>query len=579
MSDDATVTTHVSGVATAPTHEPGVRPALRSSEYEIESVIGSGGMGEVLLASDRRIGREVAIKRMLGTKPTAEQVALFLREARIQARLDHPAVVPVFELGEDEAGRPYFAMKRLTGRTLHELLRDPSSSPQRLLRAFVDVCLVIDLAHEKGVIHCDLKPTNVMLGNYGEVYVLDWGIARVDEGHGGALAELALATSGVSGTPGYMAPEQALGDVRPASDVYSLGCILFEILVREPLQPRETDATTRPMDADSAARRRPDRAVPPELDQLCTASIAPSIGDRPTARALAEGVQRYLDGDRDLELRKALAVAKLAEARSAHATGDRALAIQGGSAALALDPASRDAAALVGQLMLQPPVDPPPELRAELAAADASDVRRHARRAALAYLVVIPLLPLAIWNGIESWAIVIAAFGTALTLSAFAWWLVVRPERTLFEMALYASGNALFIGLLVRAAGPFTFVPAIVSVLTASLSAYPIFARRSWLLLSLVGLGWVIPIVVELAGWVSPTWSVEPRGILMHNAALTLHGTATSLLVFAVCLAAILISGQLAATIATGHHDAKQRLVSQAWHLRQLLPPIERAKS
>lgn len=88
----------------------------------------------------------------------------------------------MFELGEDEAGRPYFAMKRLTGRTLHELLRDPSSSPQRLLRAFVDVCLVIDLAHEKGVIHCDLKPTNVMLGNYGEVYVLDWGIARVDEG-------------------------------------------------------------------------------------------------------------------------------------------------------------------------------------------------------------------------------------------------------------------------------------------------------------------------------------------------------------------------------------------------------------
>ncbi|MEO7729385.1 MAG: serine/threonine-protein kinase, partial [Kofleriaceae bacterium] len=193
--------------------------------YELGELLGRGGMGEVLLAHDGVIGREVAIKRMRHADPTPEAETRFVREAKIQARLQHPAIVPVHELGRDEAGRPYFTMKRLAGRTLQELLGEPM---QRLLRAFVEVCLAVEFAHEHGVIHRDIKPTNIMLGDFGEVYMLDWGVALV-LGDGTAkpsvtdIAALEGETQvgAVMGTPGYMPPEQALGyQMTPAVDVY-----------------------------------------------------------------------------------------------------------------------------------------------------------------------------------------------------------------------------------------------------------------------------------------------------------------------------------------------------------------------
>ncbi|HET9991223.1 MAG TPA: serine/threonine-protein kinase [Kofleriaceae bacterium] len=152
--------------------------SLPDPGYQIGELIGRGGMGEVVVAQDQRIGREVAVKRIRAQTPSHDAVERFLREARIQARLDHPAIVPVYELGTDAAGLPYFTMKRLTGVTLGKRLADKAPI-QPLLRAFVDVCLAIQLAHTRGVVHRDLKPSNIMLGDYGEVYVLDWGVARV----------------------------------------------------------------------------------------------------------------------------------------------------------------------------------------------------------------------------------------------------------------------------------------------------------------------------------------------------------------------------------------------------------------
>ena len=155
--------------------EPGVLPP---PGYVLGETIGRGGMGAVIAAQDLRIGREVAVKRMATMTPDGEQVARFLREARIQARLEHPAIVPVHELSVDELGRPFFTMKRIAGQTLGERLAD--RVPQnRLLRVFVDVCRAIEFAHARGVVHRDLKPSNIMLGDYGETYVIDWGIARV----------------------------------------------------------------------------------------------------------------------------------------------------------------------------------------------------------------------------------------------------------------------------------------------------------------------------------------------------------------------------------------------------------------
>src|SRR5688572_24537938 len=156
-------------------------PPVSPAGYALREVLGRGGMGEVVLATDEKFGRAVAIKRMRGrASPTA--IVRFEREARIQARLEHPSIVPVHELGRDANGRPFFTMKRLAGVTLAQVLANETvvriRPRQQLLRAFADVCRAIDLAHTRGVIHRDLKPANIMLGDFGEVYVLDWGVAR-----------------------------------------------------------------------------------------------------------------------------------------------------------------------------------------------------------------------------------------------------------------------------------------------------------------------------------------------------------------------------------------------------------------
>src|SRR5678815_2301398 len=161
-------------------------PPTTEMRYRFGEVLGEGGMGEVLLAHDEHIGRDVAVKRIRSTEPSAEELSRFLREARVQGRLEHPAVVPVHDLTADRDGRPFFVMKRLTGTTMQELLAglragseaDAAATRRRLLRAFADVCLALEFTHSNGIIHRDLKPANIVLGDFGEVYVLDWGVAR-----------------------------------------------------------------------------------------------------------------------------------------------------------------------------------------------------------------------------------------------------------------------------------------------------------------------------------------------------------------------------------------------------------------
>jgi hypothetical protein len=556
---------------------PLTHPDLRPSDYQLGGVIGRGGMGEVLVARDRRLGREVALKRMLTPEPTADEVSAFLREARIQARLDHPAIVPVFELGHDGDGRPFFSMKRLEGVTLHDRLVEGGPT-QPLLRAFVDVCLAVDLAHSKGIVHRDLKPTNIMLGEFGEVYILDWGIAVILDDPDADATAVSPAASG-AGTPGYMAPEQVYGGAGPAADVYSLGCILFEILTAEPLAPRTTAAVTRHATVDSAAHRRPDLAIAPELDALCLAALQPVPGDRPSARELATQLERYLDGDRDLERRRGLAVEQLVQAETALAAGDRVLAMRAGGSALALDPTSPHAAALVTRLLLEPPAVPSPELGAELRASDAIEVRRHARRAALAYLAVVPLSPLAMWNGVKDWTLLLVILGSALVLATLAWRLVARPHRPLHEMVIYLCGTAALVAVMSRVFGPFTLVPALACLLTSSLMAYPAFAPRAWLVTGCIAVGWLLPLAAELAGAIARTWRVGGDGLVSVSRVLEIHGTVTLVLVMTSSFATILIAGYLSGSQAKGHFEAKRQLLIQAWHLKLLLPPVGAERS
>src|SRR5688572_22206174 len=135
-------------------------PKLTGERYRVGPTMAKGGMGEVLEAEDTQVGRHVALKRMLKKDPSDRAIARFIREAQIQGRLDHPAIVPVHEIGRDNDGRPFFVMKKLHGTTLADIL-DPKAPPkysqQALLRAFADVCLAIELAHTKGIVHRDLK--------------------------------------------------------------------------------------------------------------------------------------------------------------------------------------------------------------------------------------------------------------------------------------------------------------------------------------------------------------------------------------------------------------------------------------
>src|SRR5512140_1860536 len=180
-----------------PGRAPGAAAVTRDSRYRVGELIGKGGMGEVLAAFDEQIGREVAIKRIRADEPGDEARARFEREARVQGQLEHPAVVPVHDLAIDERGRPFFVMKRLSGTVMSDLLAalragdvaDEATARRRLLRAFAEVCLAVEFAHSKGIVHRDLKPANIMLGDFGEVYVLDWGIARAVGETAGATGE------------------------------------------------------------------------------------------------------------------------------------------------------------------------------------------------------------------------------------------------------------------------------------------------------------------------------------------------------------------------------------------------------
>jgi serine/threonine-protein kinase len=246
--------------STAP-HVPQTLPSelpLRLGRYEIAGELGRGGMGLVLRVRDPDLDRELAVKLLQPQNQHQEQLERrFLEEARITGRLEHPGIPAVHELGRADDGRPFFAMKLIRGRTLVELLHErpnPSHDLPRFLGVFEQLCQTIAYAHAHGVLHRDLKPANVMVGKFGEVQVMDWGLAKIRSETESAEpprpapgsvfrpSHEGLSQAGtVLGTPGYMAPEQARGEVArldERADVFGLGAILCEILTgRQPYAP------------------------------------------------------------------------------------------------------------------------------------------------------------------------------------------------------------------------------------------------------------------------------------------------------------------------------------------------------
>ena len=289
-------------------------PPLRSTvaeRYRRLEELGRGAMGVVELAEDMDLQRQVALKTLApeeAQRPGAHE--RLIREARLGGGMEHPNIVPVHELGMLEDGQPFFTMRRLQGRTLAEIFhgyrqQDDALIEQfgrvRLLTVLIQVCMAVEFAHSRGVVHRDVKPGNIMLGDFGEVQLLDWGIARRVEEPAGQDDGLSL-----TGTPGYMAPEQIRMevDVQPQlADVYALGCILYEALtLLRPIEdPDPEELMVRACNEDPVppSRRAPERAVPVELDEICLAALSRDPNERTsTARALARQLESFLEGAR-----------------------------------------------------------------------------------------------------------------------------------------------------------------------------------------------------------------------------------------------------------------------------------------
>jgi len=278
------------------------------SRYEDRGLLGRGGMGEVRRVYDRELQRVVAMKLLLPRRMNERALAHFVREARLHADLQHPGIVPVHDTGHLPDGRRYFTMREVHGQTLAKAISD-GMGLHALLAAFRQACQAVAYAHDRGVIHRDLKPANVMLGPFGEVLVLDWGIARGPgdspdlggdgEGHASGTRE-----GQVKGSPRYMAPEQARGQrdlISTATDVYGLGAMLYQILARE--APFADLKKAREVIAELAAGLTPlppssILPVPEDLEKICLRAMAARPADRfADAGALSEAVGAWLDGE------------------------------------------------------------------------------------------------------------------------------------------------------------------------------------------------------------------------------------------------------------------------------------------
>lgn len=289
-----------------------------------------GGMGRILLAHDEQLGRDVIIKELLAEvkaetagepvtperplRETTPMAARFVREARIAGQLEHPGIVPVHELGLRENGDLYYTMKFVRGRSMSEALRQASGLVERLklLPHVIDVCQAVAYAHSRGVIHRDIKPANVMVGEFGETVIIDWGLARIrksaTEGHSREI-DTGNADDGrqtmhgqVLGTPAYMAPEQAQGRaaaVDERTDIYALGALLYTLLTGQP----PYFAARRDEILQLAAEGLPERVcvrepeAPPELVAICEKAMSSDPAQRyPSARNMAEELQHFQSG-------------------------------------------------------------------------------------------------------------------------------------------------------------------------------------------------------------------------------------------------------------------------------------------
>lgn len=309
------------------------RGSLLPARYQLIEQIGAGGLGTVWQVRDKQMERTMAVKMLHAVRGDESTNLRLRREAMLTGALQHPGVPPIYDSGKLRSGGDFFSMKLVEGQTFGELLRSRRSDQAFLLSVFEQFAQTIAYAHAQGVVHRDLKPQNIMVGAFGEVQVMDWGMAKrlsepsLEEPTSSARGSLQMESAmldtavfsqdssirsaahdqtrygDVLGTPAYMSPEQARGendDVSQASDVFALGAILFELLAQEPLyraqSADETLASARNAEYGSIAGRLGERGVDVPLVELCTRCLQPQSQNRPNSAAVVAAVADYQAG-------------------------------------------------------------------------------------------------------------------------------------------------------------------------------------------------------------------------------------------------------------------------------------------
>jgi eukaryotic-like serine/threonine-protein kinase len=295
-------------------------------KYQFIRKIGEGGMGSVFEVFDADLNRRIALKTMhLVLEGWTGAVQRFLAEAQVMGQLQHPNIIPVYEVGLTEERSLYYTMPVVQGRTLKNILRairagEPeveSFSLTRLIQVFLQVIQAVSYAHDKGVIHKDLNPSNIMIGEHGEVQVLDWGLWQLaPKSKVSTSFAFPGAHAQISGTPGYMSPEQVQGaPLDHKTDIYALGAILYEVLTLQPLfqgSVQEVITATREKEPERPRERNKQREIPAVLEEICVKALSKKASERQkSAMQLSEELQKWLEVEAEKQQRRIRSIDKV----------------------------------------------------------------------------------------------------------------------------------------------------------------------------------------------------------------------------------------------------------------------------
>jgi len=527
------------------------------NRYDLGDVIGRGGMGAVFECRDSLVHRDVAMKVDEHGEGGGGR---FLREARLQGQLEHPNVVPIYDLGSTRDGHYFFTMKRIRGETMKDLLALPTTEYplRRALGDFGRVCEAVAYAHKKGIVHRDIKPSNIMVGEFGAVYIIDWGIAKqiCEDGEDGtgtnqSPTDVNLTRTGAMvGTPAFMAPEQRQGQSDERSDIYSLGLVGKEILQRETTPPPELLSATD-----------------------CATDEAPN-GRFQHVQELYKCIEAYLDGDRDEQRRQEIAEGYLATAQELISADQISRenyqrAVQNVGRALALSPDHKEGLDTLVRLMDRNLDVPPKEVVENLEASRGAARAKVTYWAMLAYAgALVSVLPF-VWAGLRSWApllIVCAGWLAAITVTGI-YGRRAKMRASLMIPILVVVNVANAASTLIT--GWLVLLPAFVALSSACLSMY-MGRRLRWLVFLLGSLALVIPAAAFTAGIVPDAIMAGSEWPLAHlQGAIDLRTTIALIVTgIAMTLATTLYFGSVGDAL----ERAELELHTRTWKLHNLAP-------